>query len=118
MAAIDPDELHGELQEVLQALLRCRTLLDELVVRGVRAAGPGEHGRLDGLREELSRVGARHLAERLGALLGAMQADDPGAPRELLRAQTSLHVFDRVLTLRVVEADLHAAGQGAQEADA
>lgn len=109
---LDPDEL----QEVLQALRTGRTLLDELVVRGVRTAGPGEHGRLDALREELSRVGARHLAEQLVTLSEAMRNDDPGAPGGLLRAQTSLYLFDRVLTLRVVEAGLAAASDGAGEA--
>jgi hypothetical protein len=102
MTAIDPDEL----QEVLQALQHARTLLDELVVRGVRAAGPAELGRLDALREELGRVGARHLAEQLRALSDAMRADDPAATGELLCAQTSLYLFDRILTLRVVEAGL------------
>ena len=100
--AIDPGELH----EVLQALQHARTLLDELVVRGVRAAGPAELGRLDALREELGRVGARHLAEQLRALADAMRADDPAATRGLLCAQTSLYLFDRVLTLRVVERGL------------
>lgn|SRR5690606_1064686 len=108
MTAIDPDEL----QEVLHALQRSRTLLDELVVRGVRAAGPAEHGRLDALREELWRVGARHLAEQLGALLEAMRSDDPAATSHVLRAQTSLHLFDRVLTLRVVEVGLSAEAAG------
>lgn len=105
MTAIDPDEL----QEVLSALQRGRTLLDELVVRGVRAAGPAELGRLEALREELGRVGARHLAEQLRALADAMRADDPAATRGLLGAQTSLYLFDRVLTLRVAEAGLMEA---------
>ncbi|MCX4247674.1 hypothetical protein [Paraliomyxa miuraensis] len=107
MTAID----HDELQEVLSALLHGRTLIDELVVRGVRAAGPNEYGRLEALRDELSRVGARHLAEQLGALAEAVRNDDPEAPAGLLRAQTSLQLFDRVLTLRVVEAGLAVAGQ-------
>jgi len=106
MTAIDPDEL----QEVLQALQQARTLLDDLMVRGVRAAGPGELGRLDALREELGRVGAHHLAEQLGALSNAMRADDPAATGGLLCAQTSLYLFDRILTLRVVEAGLMEAG--------
>ena len=105
MTAIDPDEL----QEVLQALQHARTLLDDLVVRGVRAAGPAELGRLDALREELGRVGARHLAEQLRALSDAMRADDAAAPSGLLHAQTSLYLFDRILTLRVVEAGLMEA---------
>jgi hypothetical protein len=107
MAAIDPDEL----QQVLQALQHSRTLLDDLVVRGVRAAGPAEHGRLDALQGELSRVGARHLAEQLRTLAEAMRADDPKATAGLLRAQTSLYLFDRVLTLRVVEAGLGEAAR-------
>jgi len=104
MAAIDSDEL----DEVLRVLHHSRTLLDELVVRGLRACGPAEQRRLDALCEELSRVGARHLAERLGALSQALRGDDPGAPFELLSAQTSLYLFDRILTLRVAEAGLAA----------
>lgn len=105
MTTIDPDEL----QEVLQALQHARTLLDDLVVRGVRAAGPAELGRLDALREELGRVGARHLAEQLRALSDAMRADDPAAASGLLHAHTSLYLFDRILTLRVAEAGLMEA---------
>jgi hypothetical protein len=109
MTAIDPEAL----QEVLLALQHGRTLLDELVVRGVRAAGPADWGRLEALGEELERVGARHLGDQLGALLGAMKNDDPGATGAVLRAQTSLVLFDRVLTLRVVEASLAAVVEGA-----
>jgi hypothetical protein len=105
MTAVDPHEL----QEVLQALQHGRTLLDELVVRGVRAAGPTALARLDALRVELGRVGARHLDEQLRALCEAMRADDPTATSGLLLAQTSLYLFDRILTLRVVEAGLMEA---------
>lgn len=115
MTATDPDEL----QQVLQALERSRTLLDELVVRGVRAAGPADWARLDALKDELLRAGARHLAEQLGALGSAMRSDDATATGGLLRAQTSLYLFDRVLTLRVAEAGLRAvieADEAAAEA--
>ncbi len=107
MAAIDPDEL----EQVLRVLHHARTLLDELVVRGLRASGPAEQHRLDALRDELSRVGARHLADRLGMLSEALRSDDPRAPAELLSAQTSLYLFDRILTLRVAEAGLCAVAE-------
>jgi len=107
MPTIDPDQL----AEVVQALTRSRQLLDDLVVRGVRTAGPGELAQLDALREELARVGAQHLAGRLRTLADAMRADAPDVALGLLRAHTSIHLFDRVLTLRVVEQKLHAVEQ-------
>lgn len=105
MTIIDPDEL----TEVVDALEHGRALLEQLVIRGVRTAGPAEHEHLDALADQLHRQGASHLAGRMRALLEAMREDDPGAAVALLRAQASLHVFDRVLTMRVVDQQLGAA---------
>lgn len=112
MASIVDDQ---ELAQVAQALRHCRDLLQELVIRGVRTSGPAELDRLDALREELARHGAQHLAERLTTLHTAMREDDPAAAAALLRAQACLHLFDRVLTMRVVEAELGAAQHGEGE---
>lgn len=104
MGIIDPDEL----AQVVQALERSKQLLDQLVVRGVRTAGPEQLDELEALRDELGRVGAHHLAERMGALVSAMRNDDPDSGRALLRTQTSLHLFDRILTMEVVGQQLRA----------
>ncbi|MCB9718834.1 MAG: hypothetical protein H6712_33625 [Myxococcales bacterium] len=109
MTVIDPDAL----DQVVRTLQRSRELLEQLVIRGVRTAGPAELDRLDALREELGRHGTTHLAGRLHALLVAMRNDDPAAAVALLRAQATLHVLERVLTMRVVEAELAGAGGGA-----
>lgn len=105
MQTVDEDEL----AQVVQALERSRQLLDELVVRGVRTAGPSEHDQLQALRDELARVGAHHLAQRMGQLVATMRSDDPESGRALLRTQTSLHLFDRILTMEVVGQRLAAA---------
>lgn len=104
MRTIDPDEL----AQVVQALERSKARLDALVVRGVRTAGPGELDELDALRHELDRVGAHHLAQRMTHLVAAMRSDAPEAGRALLRTQTSLHLFDRILTMEVVGEQLAA----------
>ncbi|MCB9689000.1 MAG: hypothetical protein H6735_28415 [Alphaproteobacteria bacterium] len=88
-----------EIADTLEAL---RRELEELVVRGVRTASSADVARLDGTREELARLGAAHLAERLGTLVDATRADRPEAARALLDAWTTLRVFERVLTLDTV----------------
>jgi len=112
MPTVDPQSL----AEVVGALQRTRDLLDQLVVRGVRTVGPAELDQLDALREELARAGAQHLAGRLRALGEAMRADDPQAAARLMQAHASLHLFDRVLTLRVAEQQLAEATVGGEEA--
>lgn len=106
MASIDPQQL----DEVVQALTRSRKLLDDLVVRGVRTAGPSELSKLDALREELARVGAQHLSGRLELLGEGIRDDASDVAARLLRAQASLYLFDRVLTVRVAEQQLGAEG--------
>ena len=60
------------------------------------------------IREEFQRIGAEHLAGQIGALIAAIQNDDRAAAAALLRAQTSLRLFERVLTLEVAAAQLQA----------
>ncbi len=91
-----------EIAELRDALERLQAMADDLVVRGLRAAGPRDIGRLTSLRDELRTAGAEHLAGRLTAVAEALRADDRGAAPALLRALTSLRLFDRMLTLEVV----------------
>ncbi len=102
--------------EIARATERLHGLLDDLVVRGLRTAGGEELRRLDAAREELDRFGAAHLAGRLDDLAASVRAG--GAGGALLRVQTSLRLFDSLLT-REVAADCLAeaiAEQGAYQA--
>jgi len=85
--------------EICATLETVRGELDDLVVRGLRAAGPDDLRTLDAAREELGKIGATHIAGRAGSLVDAIRADARDAPSHYMRAQTSLRVFERVLTL-------------------
>jgi hypothetical protein len=85
--------------EILQAVDRLAGVLADLVVRGLRSSGPAQLAPLEALREEFERVGAAHLAGRIAELLDAIRRDDRGAAAALLRAQTSLRLFERILSL-------------------
>ncbi len=61
---------------------------------------------LSSLHEELDRIGAAHLAGRLEDVIAKIQNDDRGSARALMRAQASLRVFERLLTLGTVEREL------------
>jgi hypothetical protein len=90
-----------EIAELRQALDRLHAALDDLAVRGLRAAGPRELSTLSALRDEFREAGADQIAQRLGATIEAVQADERGAAATLLRAMTAVRVFDRMLTLEV-----------------
>ncbi len=97
-----------EIAELRNALDRLHAALEDLVVRGVRAAGAQDLARLTALRDEFRSAGAEHLAGRLTTLESAIRADDRHASPALLRAMTALRLFDRMLTLEVA-ADALAA---------
>ncbi|HKB03428.1 MAG TPA: hypothetical protein VKD90_14490 [Gemmataceae bacterium] len=99
-----------EIAELRDALDRLASALDDLVVRGVRAAGSADLGRLTSLRDEFRTAGAEHLAGRLTELVEAVRAGDRAAAPALLRAMTALRLFDRMLTLEVAAAALSATG--------
>jgi hypothetical protein len=96
-----------EIEEIAQTIERLQGALEDLTVRGLRAAGPQDLARLRALHEEFQRIGADHLAGRVAALVKAVASNDRAAAAALLRAQTSLRLFDRVLTLEVAAAALH-----------
>jgi hypothetical protein len=97
-----------EIDELRDALDRLHAALEDLIVRGLRAAGPQELARLTALADELRRAGAEHLAGRLGELADRVRADDRAAAPALLRAMTSARLFDRMLTLEVATVALAA----------
>jgi hypothetical protein len=107
----------NETDEIVRAVERLQGAFEELAVRGLRSAGPPQLANLQALREELDKVGAGHLAGRIAAVIEAVRNDDRGAAAALLRAQASLRVFERVLTLEVVGELLGRALAGAEDED-
>jgi hypothetical protein len=85
-----------EVSDTLQALTK---ELDDLVVRGLRAAGPQDLAALQAMQEELAKAGAAHVAGRLDALLVRVRGGDAGAPAALMGLMATLRVFERVLSL-------------------
>jgi hypothetical protein len=106
-------EEHDEVCGMIETL---RGELDDLALRGLRTAGPDDLRTLDSLRQECARIGATHIAERTSALVDAIRGSDASAGISLMRAQTSLRVFERVMTLDTVADALElAATQPAAE---
>ena len=105
----------SETDEVLHTLDHLQTVLADLAVRGLRSAGPQQIAALKSLGTELERMGAGHLAGRVEAVLVAVEKDDRSAAPALLRAQASVRVFERVLTLEAVAEALHVLAHPSEE---
>ena len=99
-----------DIDELRDALDRLHAAMEDLVVRGLRAAGPQDLAKLAALRDEFRGAGAGHIAERLDTTIEAVRADDRGAAAALLRAMTATRLFDRMLTLEVAASLLQADG--------
>lgn len=97
-----------EIAELRDALDRLHAAMDDLAVRGLRAAGPSDLAKLTALRDEFAAAGAGHIAERLNTTIESVRADDRGAAAALVRAMTAARLFDRMLTLDVVAGMLTA----------
>jgi hypothetical protein len=93
----------AEFEELRIGIERLRTLLENLVVRGLRACGPDELSQLRAHAEHLERAGAGHLAAVLSELREQIETDQRTSPRKLLEAQTNVRLLERLLTLRVVK---------------
>jgi len=110
-------------EEIVQTIERLNGQFEDLVVRGVRSSGSEHLTVLEAMRTEFERIGAGHLASRVADLVSAIQRDDRGAAQALLRAQTSLRLFERLLTLEVAQNTLQAflagdaPGEFGEEAD-
>jgi hypothetical protein len=108
----------AEIDEIVQTIDRLQGEFEALMTRGLRAAGPGDLATLRAIREEFERIGADHLAGRIAAIIDALGNDDRAAAPALLRAQASLRVFERILTLEVAGASLNALSADAGEEEA
>ncbi len=107
-----------ERDEVCGMIETLRGELDDLALRGLRTAGPDDLRTLDSIREECARIGAAHLAERTTALVDAIRGSDASAGASLMRAQTSLRVFERIMTLDTVADALEQAASMLEEEEA
>src|SRR5438128_2990170 len=103
-----------EIQRIVEHL---QGVLESLITRGLRSAGLAERNALATLGDEFARLGAGHLAQRVQALRDALETDDADGPKRLFKAQASLRLFERVLTLEVARGAL-SHWQAAREAAA
>jgi hypothetical protein len=85
--------------EIVQTIDHLQRTFEDLMLRGLKAAGPGEINTLTNIREECERIGAYYLAGQVGAIVDAIQTNSRSAASALMRAQTTLRLFDRILTL-------------------
>jgi hypothetical protein len=89
----------ADTDEIVQTVERLHKEFADLAIRGLRSSGPEHLSALSALREEFERIGADHLAGRIAAVTDALRSGASSAAPALLRAQASLHVFERLLTL-------------------
>lgn len=94
------------MEEVVQTIERLQQTFEDIAVRGLRSCGAEQLTVLSALHEELERIGAAHLSGRLEDVIEKIRNDDRGSARALMRAQASLRVFERLLTLQTVEEEL------------
>jgi hypothetical protein len=102
-------QIPDELEELRVSIERIRTLLENLVVRGLRACGPDELLQIGSYTEHLEQTGAGYLASGLAELRRQIEQDDRGSARTLLETQTNVRLLERLLTLRVVKGQYAAA---------
>lgn len=93
-------------QELVGTLRRIEEALDALVTRGLRAVGPDDRTALESYEAQVRAMGAPRLADALAELLTAVREGDRTGSVVLLRTQVRLRLLERLLTLRLVEAEL------------
>ena len=96
------NNLSDEFEELRVSIERLRTMLENLVVRGLRACGTDEITQLQSHTQHLESVGAGHVAAVLAQLTTQIEKDDRASAQTLLKAQASVRLLERLLTLRVV----------------
>ncbi len=105
-------------QEIVGIIERVQRDIADLSIRGLRVVGPQHLASLESVRDELSRINAGFLAEQIGGLIVAIQNDEPTSARQLLQTQTTLRLFERIVTQEAVSESLqelieNQEGQGA-----
>lgn len=107
--------MRAEVEEVASTLEHLRARMVDLVVRGLASVAPGDLSGLEVLQAACEKNGMAHVTGRLTLMLRAIAEHSKTAPAALLSAYTSLHVFERVLSL---EAAAEAWGQAIAMRDA
>jgi len=102
-------QLPPECDELRVNIERLRAVLDNLVVRGLRACGGDELAQLRSHAEHLERAGAGHVAAVLSSLHDRIEKGDRASAAALLTVQTSVRLLARLLTLRVVRGQFELA---------
>ena len=105
----------AEVEEIASTLENLRARMVDLVVRGLASVGPADLSTLEVLTDTYERHGLTHITSRLRTMLRAITSDTRAAPTALLSAYTSLHVFERVLSLEVAASAWQQALTGEDE---
>jgi hypothetical protein len=92
-----------ELEEVGRTADAIRADLEATFVRGLATSTPESRRALVVHTEEWERVGAQHVATKLRAALRGADSASKSAANDFLVAYTSLHAFERVLSLEVAK---------------
>ena len=109
----------SDIEELRLSLERLRSLLENLLVRGLRACGNDEIEQLAMHIQDLERAGAAGAASALAELRARIEKVERGSARALILAQTNVRMLERLLTLRVVQGEYEAAlAAGSSERDA
>ena len=102
--------MDGEsIQEAAFTVEQVQQLFRDLTVGGLLTAGADKINLLRTFGEEFSRIGAAHIAEHLKVLLQAVEDNSRESAVLLMRAQASIRLFDRLLTLEFAEGQLDSA---------
>ncbi len=95
-----------QVAEITPTIRQLQAEFEDLAVGGLATLGPERLPVLEALAEDLEQVGALHLAGRLQTLATAIRTADRGAAAALMRAQISLRLAERILTLKIAAASL------------
>ncbi|MCC9600281.1 hypothetical protein LOC67_06885 [Stieleria sp. JC731] len=93
----------SEVDEIVQTISHLQRLFEDLAIRGLRTCGAEHLTVLRNLCDELNGIGAKYLGNSIDELIRSIENDDRAAASKLLRAQSTLRTFERVLTLQVAQ---------------
>jgi len=96
--------ISSDAAQALLTITQTRTVLDGVVVRGVRAVAGEQLRELTSLSAEMQRIGASHIAALLATLADQIERGDRGAAATLMTALSHTRMLDRLLTLRAADA--------------
>ncbi|MBX9695744.1 MAG: hypothetical protein K2Z81_25390 [Cyanobacteria bacterium] len=86
-------------EEVAYTLEHLRTVLENLVVKGLGSTTADQISSLSAIREECERIGAYYLSESIATVVNSIQNGSNTAAGALMKTQATVRVFERVLTL-------------------